>query len=282
MLKRVQSAVIGILIAISAIYLGDWWLTAGLLVVAAIASQELFWLFEEKGYRPARYLGITACLAIYALTQISGASFHAPFLVAVFVLSFLFLILRSAPWDFMHIKLPKLGNVNLSPPYTPGISSISDVATTFLGILYCGWLPSHIILIRQLDRGLAFIVLLFMTIFATDIGAYFVGKAFGKHPLTPVSPKKTVEGSLGGLLFTIPIAMLVGWLFALSLWKCALLAPIISIIAQISDLSESLIKRDAGKKDSGEVIPGHGGMLDRVDSFILSSAVAYYFILFFW
>ncbi|HEY9765325.1 MAG TPA: phosphatidate cytidylyltransferase, partial [Chroococcales cyanobacterium] len=119
--------------------------------------------------------------------------------------------------------------------------------------------------------------------FATDIGAFFFGKSLGKHPLIgPLSPKKTLEGAIGGLLVSIPCAIAVGAILGLSLWKCGLIAPIISLVAQVSDLSESLIKRDAGKKDSGEVIPGHGGMLDRVDSFILSSAVTYYTITLFW
>lgn len=276
-MKRAISATIGIILAVIAIVLGDWWLTIPMLVAAGLASQELFWLFEEKGYRPARYLGIVSCLSIYFLTQISGNRYHAPFLIVVFALSFLVLIFRNAPWAKIWIRIPG------SPEPTDGIASISDVATTFLGIIYAGWLPSHVLLIRQLDRGLSFIFLLFFIVFATDIGAYLVGKKWGKHPLIgAISPKKTLEGALGGLFFSVAIALIVGLIFGLTWWKCAVFAAIISPVAQLSDLSESLIKRDAGKKDSGDIIPGHGGMLDRVDSFILTSGVAFYIITLFW
>lgn len=282
---RSVTTVIGIALALAAIWYAEWTLALMILVLAVFASQELFTLFEDKGYHPARYLGITSCLSIIALSAFTGTEFHAPFLVTVFVLCFVFMILRGAPW-FPYWDLLEAFRRKPYPPHLKGpqIASISDVATTFLGIIYAGWLPAYIPLLRQLPEvGLAITFLFFGSIFATDVGAYLVGKRFGKHPLIgPLSPKKTVEGSLGGMLSAILVAMAIGWAFHLPMKHVLALAVITSVIAQVSDLSESLIKRDAGVKDSGTMIPGHGGVLDRVDSFLLAGALVYYYIVGIW
>ena len=160
---------------------------------------------------------------------------------------------------------------------------IANVATTLLGMVYCGWFPLHLIFLRDLscdkyDSGLGFVVLMFISILLTDIGCYYIGSKFGKHKLAPViSPNKTIEGSIGGAFFAIIGAMVIGLYLGVQ-WYIALLAGLIcTTFAQIGDLSESLIKRDAGVKDSGSSLPGHGGFLDRTDSFILTIPILYYF-----
>lgn len=160
---------------------------------------------------------------------------------------------------------------------------IANVATTLLGMTYCGWFPLHIIFLRDLscsryDSGLGFVVMMFISILLTDVGCYYIGSKFGKHKLAPViSPNKTIEGSIGGMFFAILGAMVIG-LYLDVQWYLALTAGIIcTVFAQIGDLCESLIKRDAGVKDSGSSLPGHGGFLDRTDSFILTIPVMYYF-----
>lgn len=160
---------------------------------------------------------------------------------------------------------------------------IANVATTLFGMVYCGWFPLHIIFLRDLncpkyDSGLGFVVLMFISILLTDVGCYYIGSKFGKHKLAPViSPNKTIEGSIGGMFFAILGAMVIGWYLDVQ-WYLSLTAGIIcTVFAQIGDLCESLIKRDAGVKDSGSSLPGHGGFLDRTDSFILTIPVMYYF-----
>ena len=282
---RSVTTVIGIALALAAIWYAEWTLALMILALAVFASQELFTLFEDKGYHPARYLGITSCLSIIALSALTGTAFHAPFLVAVFVLSFVFLILRGASW-FPYWDLLETFRREPYPQDLKGpqIASISDVATTFLGIIYAGWLPSYIPLLRQLPEvGLAITFLFFGTIFATDVGAYLVGKRFGKHPLIgPLSPKKTVEGSLGGIACAVLAAVAIGSAFHLPMQHVVTLAILTSVVAQLGDLSESMIKRDAGVKDSGSMIPGHGGVLDRVDSFLLAGPIVYYYIVGVW
>ena len=160
---------------------------------------------------------------------------------------------------------------------------IANVATTLLGMVYCGWFPLHLIFLRDLssdkyDSGLGFVVLMFTAILLTDIGCYYIGTKFGKHKLAPViSPNKTIEGSIGGMFFAILGALIVGHFIELQ-WYLAVAAGIIcTLFGQIGDLCESLIKRDAGVKDSGTSLPGHGGFLDRTDSFVLTIPIMYYF-----
>ena len=160
---------------------------------------------------------------------------------------------------------------------------IANVATTLLGMVYCGWFPLHLIFLRDLscakyDSGLGFVVLMFTSILLTDVGCYYIGTKFGKHKLAPViSPNKTIEGSMGGIFFAILGALVIGYFIDLQ-WYLSIFAGIIcTIFAQIGDLCESLIKRDAGVKDSGTSLPGHGGFLDRTDSFILTIPIMYYF-----
>ena len=116
----------------------------------------------------------------------------------------------------------------------------------------------------------------------TDITAYYFGIKYGQHKLSPViSPKKTVEGALSGGLFAVITGVIIGQLIGISLYHSVVLSLVVTIMAQLGDLSESLIKRDAGVKDSGHSLPGHGGFLDRADSYLFSIPVAYYYIKYF-
>jgi len=186
---------------------------------------------------------------------------------------------------------------NADPPAT-----IADIASTILGFIYVGWLPAHLVLLRNLSPqgmpmsdnplhqpGLAYVWATLFIIWATDVFAYYFGKRFGKHLLYPqISPKKTVEGAIGGLLASVALGTVVvyvadNYLFAChpfhnNLWQVPIMATVISVAAQIGDLGESLLKRDAGIKDSSDFIPGHGGFLDRGDSLIVGAAVAYYWV----
>lgn len=170
---------------------------------------------------------------------------------------------------------------------------IANVATTLFGMVYCGWFPLHLIFLRDLSSsqyssGVGFVVMMFTAILMTDVGCYYVGKKWGKHKLAPVvSPNKTIEGSIGGIVAGIISACLIGLYIDKLLhipikWYIPICVGVISTaFAQIGDLCESLIKRDAGVKDSGSSLPGHGGFLDRSDSFVLTIPMVYYFCKFF-
>ncbi len=158
-------------------------------------------------------------------------------------------------------------------------STITHIGISFFGILYIGFLLSHVSLIRNLPNGKPWALFLMATVWAGDISALSGGSLFGRHKLYPkISPKKTYEGLIGGILGSIAVALAFGLLFLSEIEKgvLILLAIGIGIFGQLGDFSESMIKRSAQVKDSGDLIPGHGGMLDRLDSFLFSSPFLYY------
>lgn len=157
--------------------------------------------------------------------------------------------------------------------------SLESWAMGFAGACYIGGLLSYFVRLRALEQGLAWISLAFVGTWVCDTGAYFVGRAWGKRPFFPaISPKKTWEGAVGGLVSGIATVALLGrWLLSLALWQGLLLGALLVVAAVFGDLAESVIKRQVGVKDSGNLIPGHGGMLDRVDSLLFVVPVVYYF-----
>jgi phosphatidate cytidylyltransferase len=162
-------------------------------------------------------------------------------------------------------------------------SAITSIGTSLFGILYIGFLLSYVSLVRNLPNGKAWALFLILTVWAGDIFAFSGGSLFGKHKLYPkVSPKKSYEGLVGGIIGSILIAWVFSLLFLprLGSGSCILLAIGIGILGQIGDFTESMLKRSAQVKDSGNLIPGHGGMLDRLDSFLFSSPFLYYSLLY--
>ncbi len=157
---------------------------------------------------------------------------------------------------------------------------LSLVVTAFI---YIPFLMSHLLLIRLLPFGINWLLLIMLIVMTNDTAAYYVGSAIGKHRLyEAVSPKKSIEGAIGGLF-----GSLAGTLFAkftffqqLSFTDAVATALVIGIVGQLGDLFESLLKRSFGVKDSGTIFPGHGGVLDRMDSIIFAAPVTYYYALF--
>jgi phosphatidate cytidylyltransferase len=157
------------------------------------------------------------------------------------------------------------------------------VAILFFGVFYTALLPSFLIQVRALPHGIGLVFFLLFVTWAGDIGAYLVGRWLGSHLLCPkVSPAKTVEGSCGGMAFSIAIALVcqAAFLNHLSVPHCLAMAVGINGLNQVGDLSESAIKRSCGVKDSGNILPGHGGMLDRIDSLLFAAPFLYYYIRF--
>lgn len=174
-----------------------------------------------------------------------------------------------------------LAQVLSNPPSATGVTG------AFAGLLYTAWCPAHVLMMHQFDpEGAGLVMLLVVAVVLTDTAAYFTGKSIGKHKLAPiVSPKKTWEGAAGGLVFAV-IGASVVWLLVREfgwtsfpdwgLARYALSGAALSVVAQLSDLVKSTVKRDAGVKDSGHLLPGHGGALDRFDGFLFAAPVLYY------
>jgi phosphatidate cytidylyltransferase len=160
-------------------------------------------------------------------------------------------------------------------------SVISDLGTTLFGIFYVGFLLSHIILIRNQIDGKTWVLFLIITVWAGDIIALFSGTLWGRHKLYPkISPNKTYEGLLGAIAGSVVVGLLYASLFLPHFGKvaCILVTIAMGLLGQLGDLTESMIKRSAQVKDSGSLFPGHGGVLDRIDSFLFSTPFLFYLL----
>lgn len=160
-----------------------------------------------------------------------------------------------------------------------GSDAAINIGLSFLGIIYISVTLSFFIPIRLLENGSIYIVTLIFIVKASDIGAYLVGKKFGAIHLIPrISPKKSIEGAIGGLIFSLSAALISTIFIELSFYHLILLGIILGVFAQIGDLSESLIKRYFKVKDSSNVIPGFGGILDLLDSLIFTTPLFYLYL----
>lgn len=279
------------LTAIGSIMIGGLVFPLVLGYACMLGGNEFVAMARAKGYKPSANIVRGMIIAFFVLTALPNIpELDLPADFALSHLSILFTVGICISFVRLLLRSEK-------PPAT-----IADIASTIMGFIYVGWMPCHLVLLRDLgppgveaitnplqQPGLAYLWVCFFIIFGTDVFAYYAGKNFGKRLLYPeVSPKKTVEGALGGLLSSIIIATIVVYLadnyvfschpFQFKLIHAPLLGLVVSIAAQLGDLCESLMKRDAGMKDSGDSIPGHGGFLDRGDSLLFAGPIAYYWI----
>ena len=157
-----------------------------------------------------------------------------------------------------------------------GKRRFGDWAVSFAGGLYIGWTCGLIAALRESENGAWWLLLTLVTVWLADSGAYAFGRLLGKHKLAPaISPSKTWEGYIGGALTALAGGALVGWVGPLGLLSGIAVGGLVGLFAVMGDLTESLIKREAKAKNSGSLIPGHGGVFDRVDSLLWAAAIAF-------
>ncbi len=244
------------------------------------------------GFALAIFLGVLIYFGTIELVNMAKAKGMNPPLKLIMFIEALMIILASLKQYNLLFATLSLSTIVifLVILFRGANATINDVSVTFMSILYGAVLPVHIIFLRDIggasisafgkdfDPGVGYIVLMFVVISLCDIAAYYAGTKFGKTPLwKEVSPKKTVEGSVAGTVASVLGAVIVGHFISLPIFHSIIVGFLMSLAAQFGDLTESMMKRDAGFKDSGNLLPGHGGMLDRADSYIFTGAVAYYY-----
>jgi len=270
------------------VYLGGRWMLGAVVVLTLLGQREFYRLIEDKGAHPLVGFGLAAGAALPVVAYL-GNEYHATVLMTMTLLA---------------VMLAQLGRRRI----TEALASISG---TFFGIFYVGWLLSHVVVLRQFydqvveregteaaaalgfvpESGIFLLIYTLAVVVLCDAGAYFAGHAYGRRKLAPrISPGKTVEGTVGGVLAGTLGGLATKAVFGVAWpelsmgleWSAALVFGIaVSGLAVTGDLVESLLKRDAQVKDAGAMLPGMGGILDRIDSPLLGIPGMYYMMLFY-
>ena len=243
-------------------------------VVIALCAIEFYTIMRTEHRRANEVFGVVAA----ALMPIAAALYATRMLVGTGASS-------SSELGAVGLTAVVGGLILASLMWNVGFRQVTaaDTTTTVFGALYTGFMLSHLVLIRALDSGAELVLITLFSVWAMDVFAYLVGSAIGTHPLAPhISPKKSWEGFLAGAVGTVAVWGVGWWLVrpALPLTWFLLTGLVVAVAALFGDLAESRLKREVRVKDSGRLLPGHGGFLDRFDSMIVVSLVVYYMLLF--
>jgi phosphatidate cytidylyltransferase len=269
LIKRVGVVLLLLPIGVAGILVGGWVYTLGIAVILALAAWEYVLLFNAGGFQPAGVLVVVGAVLL-ALGRGYNGFTSSPGLLSL-------LVLLSMTYHLVAFERGRS-------------QSGSDFGITLAGIIYLGWIGAYFISLRALPDGKWWVLFVLPVIWAADSGAYFIGVRFGRHKLSPrLSPKKSWEGYLAGVVTgTLAGALLAALWGSLPLelgaaasaawppaWKGALLGFILAALTTLGDLGESMIKRQVGVKDSGKLLPGHGGVFDRIDSWLWGVVIGY-------
>lgn len=274
---RVATVVVALPVLIVLIWLGFWFVATIVVVGTLLSLYELYGALAHGGYRPRVAVGFVCGLLLCG----------APILRS----------LTGTDLTGLAFALAILGSLTAELAQRDREGGLASWSLTFSGTVYVAWLFSHYVMLASIadpaisngwlaatgvTTGSAWIYTVLAITWLQDTGAYFVGRSFGRTRMAPyLSPKKTWEGAAGGLLASVLVALLCRPLFGLPLGYggMALLGAAGAVVGLLGDLAESFIKRQVHVKDAGQLIPGHGGILDRVDSVLFNGAVLYYLIL---
>jgi len=274
--KRIITAIWGLPLLFLVVWfgeLGDFWLfTAFIAIWGLLAVLEFYRLLTPLKIAPVYIFGIIWTLAFIILNNPSVTARTEPYVKPDMLITML--ITGGAVISLVTL-LARRQKFNAFPAW----------AWTWAGILYIGWLLGYAVALRGLDDGRNWVFYALFCTFGSDTAAFFIGRAFGRHKLAPsISPGKTWEGAFGGLLGAVGVSLLFLLNHPLSLsagftvWQAVVLGLLVSTGGQLGDLVESLFKRNVGAKDSGTLLPGHGGVLDRMDSIVFALVIVYYWV----
>lgn len=264
--NRLISAVLGIVLVIIAMSVPVLYFNAIIAIIALLGLYELFGAFKAAGTKPIDWIGYLSVLYIIFNSWLinQGGSVVINFI--------LFAVMMAL---FLHIVISR------------NKTTIMDISVTLLSMFYITFLLSFIILTRAMDKGNLFVWLILIGGWVTDSSAYFVGKYRGKNKLIPdISPKKTIEGAAAGVIGSTVVIVLYGLFmnkyFGVNIQPAhyLVLGMITSIFSQLGDLSASAVKRFTNIKDFGNIMPGHGGIIDRFDSILFAAPIVYFYLRF--
>ncbi len=281
MLQRILSSLVGLPVLVFCVFWrGGLPFMLGVAVLSVLGLGEFYRACRKQGLRPLGWLGCAASALFLLVAHTQGRRWIGGQMNAALT----------------AVVLVALVSELLRKERAP----IRDLGATLLGAVYVGWLFSYLILLRSQgaellarvgghltvplpgalgDPGAWVLLLVVFCTWACDTGAFFSGKAFGRHKLAPeISPGKTVEGSAGGWLSAVLMGLVLGWLLGLEPGAAGALGALVGVMAQVGDLCGSALKRDLGIKDFGGLLPGHGGVLDRFDSLLMTAPVVYYLL----
>ena len=264
--KRTLVVAVLLPVGILAIFLGGLWYLAAIAIILGLAAPEYAQLFKASGFHPAGLLITSGTLLLVIARYFYG--------------------LEGSDWAISLVILGAMA-YHLVEFERGKTQAGTDFSITLSGIFYLGWIGSYLISLRYLPGGMWWVLTVLPSVWLADTGAYFIGKGFGKHKLSPrLSPGKTWEGYLGGILLSVPGTALLVWVYlswgaaasGLTPLNGALMGLVLSLLTPLGDLGESMIKRQVGVKDSGNLLPGHGGVFDRIDSWLWAGVIGYYLI----
>ena len=278
-MTRVLSALVLLPVVLGTIWFLPWWGTLIFAQIAAVlAFSEYRHLAEKLGASVSAGTGgiavALACLEVAVADRSFGGVVENG-------------VLQTVVANQLHVlfltAMIVVGGMSVARG-RPGPTALADAAATMFAPIYIGLPLGALVAIRADWSGGSreALMLLLAVIVVSDSAQYYTGRAFGRRPLSPqISPKKTVEGAIGGVVFgTLAMAAGGSFVFATPIWLLAILGAAIALLGIVGDLFESLLKRSAGVKDSSNLIPGHGGVLDRIDSWLFAAPVYYVFVRF--
>ncbi|MEL7657055.1 MAG: phosphatidate cytidylyltransferase [Bacillota bacterium] len=256
MKTRILSAII-MLPLLAIVFLGGKLLLLACFAIGIMGVREFYHGFESLKIKPSYMVANISILGLYAI------NLFAPIKEQYYMFWFLAVVVMSLLYLF-NIENREL----------------ADAMATLTGIFYVVFLSFHVTLVEQTGEYGILVWLIFITAFGTDSMAYFTGYAIGKHKLAPkISPKKTIEGSIGGILGSVLLCAAFGYFVVPQiLIHCIMIGVLGGVVSQFGDLTASIFKRKMGIKDYGNLIPGHGGILDRFDSVLFTAPMVYYYI----
>lgn len=250
---RVLTGMVGIPLVLLLDWFGRWPFALVMAMVALLGTAEFYRMTTQAGMRPLRLLGFVTAAVVAA----SPIFVHKP----------------QTLWIGFTVALIAISGASYLLP-GGGKSSLGGWMATVVGMLYVALLLGHLSWLRTDRLGAWWVFTALVATWAYDTGAYFAGRSFGKHAfMHHISPSKTREGVIGGLVLCTLAGLVAVPTIHLSPWQALLLGFAIGVAAQIGDLVESMLKRQTGVKDSGTIIPGHGGVLDRIDSLLFTGTL---------